>query len=310
MVLYCKNKPVYDIESEKVYSANLLPGLMSKDPCAATFKTWFKYRYSANTNSIARKLKGVTFGQGNRVMINKTTHALSLSDSYWVKDENDHVSFEQISPYYAPFWTGDSPYEGQSIPTLYVGGYLTKEWISSKILQKYGDNSELEYLAIKLCESCGVSVNSAYRLDDGVAVENITNPDIMIETAEQSGRLDVDNYTVEDIEALFGLPGVQMIAIDAIVANGDRHPGNFGWLRDTETGQYLGMAPLYDFDHALDSQMDHDFLSSELENLVLKNRNAEYLQETLRICEKAIQSDLNSVFTTRAKAIYNNLKVL
>ena len=310
MILYCKDIPVYDIDSEEVYNHNLLPGLMANHPCATTFKIWFKYRYSANTNSIARKLKGVTFGQGNRIMINKTTHALSLSDCYWVKEENDPITFEQISPYYAPFWTGEGAYEGQSVPTLYVGGYLTKEWVNAKTLQKYGDNTDLEYLAIELCERCGIPVNKARRMDGGIAVENITNPNVMIESAEQSGRLDVDDYTVEDIEALFGLPGIQMITIDAIVANGDRHPGNFGWLRDTVTGVYLGMSPLYDFDHALDSQMAHDFLSSELENLIRKCNNLDYRNETLRICETAIQCDLHPVFSTRAKEIQIRLNNL
>ena len=43
-----------------------------------------------------------------------------------------------------------------------------------------------------------------------------------------------------------------MIIIDAVIGNGDRHAGNFGWLRNTDTGEYVSMAPLYDFDHALD----------------------------------------------------------
>ena len=310
MVLYCKGIPVYNTETEQVFSPWLLPGLMQNQPNIEAFEKWFKLRYSSNTNIIARKLKGRVFGQGNRRTINRITHALSLSDCYWVKEENDPIAFEQISPYYAPFWTGEGAYEGQSVPTLYVGGYLTKEWVNAKTLQKYGDNTDLEYLAIELCERCGIPVNKARRMDGGIAVENITNPNVMIESAEQSGRLDVDDYTVEDIEALFGLPGIQMVAVDAIVANGDRHPGNFGWLRDTVTGEYLCMSPLYDFDHALDSQMVHDFLSSELENLIRKCNNLDYRNETLRICETAIQCDLHPVFSTRAKEIQIRLNNL
>lgn len=37
-----------------------------------------------------------------------------------------------------------------------------------------------------------------------------------------------------------------MIIIDAVIGNGDRHAGNFGWLRNTDTGEYVSMAPLYD----------------------------------------------------------------
>ena len=46
-----------------------------------------------------------------------------------------------------------------------------------------------------------------------------------------------------------------MLVIDAIVGNGDRHAGNFAWLRDTDTGQYVCMSPLYDFDHELFKDM-------------------------------------------------------
>lgn len=57
-ILYCKNAPVYDIDTQEVYNNKLLSGLMIKSPCAETFKKWFKLRYSSNTNTIARQLKG------------------------------------------------------------------------------------------------------------------------------------------------------------------------------------------------------------------------------------------------------------
>ena len=63
MMLMCKNTPVYDIEKEKTLNYNLLPGLMQqKGADNHTFTKWMKYRYSSGTNTIARKLKGITFG--------------------------------------------------------------------------------------------------------------------------------------------------------------------------------------------------------------------------------------------------------
>lgn len=105
-ILMCKNRSVYNIQTEEAYNTSLLPGLMQLNPCKETFETWFKSRYSSNTNVIARKLKGVEFGQGNRVRINKETYALSLSDCYWIKDAEDEIKFEHISPYYNDFWKG------------------------------------------------------------------------------------------------------------------------------------------------------------------------------------------------------------
>ena len=86
MMLMCKNTPVYDIENEKTLNYNLLPGLMQqKGADNHTFTKWMKYRYSSGTNTIARKLKGITFGQGARMRINRETRALSFSDCYWIK---------------------------------------------------------------------------------------------------------------------------------------------------------------------------------------------------------------------------------
>ena len=44
---------------------------------------------------------------------------------------------------------------------------------------------------------------------------------------------------------------VRMIFLDTIVANPDRHTANFGLLRDTKTGELLGLAPLFDHNMAL-----------------------------------------------------------
>lgn len=48
-----------------------------------------------------------------------------------------------------------------------------------------------------------------------------------------------------------GIPGVerqlgQMLTVDFLLANEDRHPGNFGALRDADTLQWIGPAPVYD----------------------------------------------------------------
>jgi hypothetical protein len=47
---------------------------------------------------------------------------------------------------------------------------------------------------------------------------------------------------------------VQMIFMDTVCANPDRHTNNFGLLRDTETGQLIGFAPNYDNNMALISR--------------------------------------------------------
>ncbi len=303
MVLMCKNKPVYDIDKEVVYNEKLLPGYMMKNPCRTSFKIWFKLRYSSNTNSLARKLKGVTFGQGNRVLINEKTYALSLSDCYWVKDENCPSDFEAVSPYYNDFWKGEGVYDinrGGAIPTLYTGGFLSKEWISAKYLCKYDKDAGIEEDVSVLCKVCGVSACNVKRISGGVMAENFTNTDLMLEQADESGLIDPDDFNEGDIIRLLGLQGAQMLTIDAITGNGDRHAGNFGWLRDTNTGEYVSVAPLYDFDHALDSRAVYDRLISDA---VAEIKKSDYFSEALRICSTVSVLETNEIFKLRANKI-------
>lgn len=42
----------------------------------------------------------------------------------------------------------------------------------------------------------------------------------------------------------------EMVAMDAVIANVDRHAGNYGFLVDNATGQVTGMAPLFDHNMA------------------------------------------------------------
>lgn len=305
-VLYCVNNPVYNIDTEEVYNKQLLPGYMRKNPNKITFKTWLKMRYSSNTNSIARALKGISFGQGNRVSINRQTFALSLSDCYWIKDSGMLLRFEQVSPYYVDFWRGGCDYFGGSIPTLYVDGYMDKEWVNRDTLVKYGDGIFNEIKAIDACELCGINVVEAGVLKnsagiDCLAVNNMTSPRVMLETAEMSGMLDPDDFDENTILQLFKLTGVQMLTIDAIVGNGDRHAGNFGMFRDTETGNYLGQATLYDFDHAFDSNRSNDLLIRRLVDSI-KNIKL-FKSEAIRICNCIISKSNELVFVKRARTI-------
>ena len=301
MLLMCKDVPVYDIETEKVLNEQLLPGLMLQQGANSyTFARWMKFRYSSGTNTIARKLKGITFGQGARMRINRETRALSFSDCYWLKDEKDPIKFSEISPYYQPFWDGSDTFSGQAAPTLYVGGAMSKEWKQDKRLYKYGD-VEVELECIRLCDQCGIPVEQAEKTANGIAIFNITSPEYMLEQADESGRLDPDEFDETTVVELFGKAGVQMLILDAIIGNGDRHAGNFGWLRDTQTGEYISMAPLYDFDHALDSKLETDRLLTDAVKASLN-----YKDEVKRIAGIASESG-QEVFVRRANTILRML---
>ena len=88
-----------------------------------------------------------------------------------------------------------------------------------------------------------------------------------------------------------------MLIIDAVIGNGDRHAGNFGWLRNTDTGEYVSMAPLYDFDHALDSTLESDRLLTDAVRFCMP-----YKDEIRRMAGVAAEAE-NEVFRKRAQSI-------
>ena len=300
MILMCKNSAVYDIQNCEVLNGNLLPGYMLKNGAnGGTFKSWLKKRYSSGTNTLARQLRGVTFGQGNRLEIDRTTRALGLSDCYWLKDEHDNITFETVSPYYTNFWKGDGEYKSGAIPTLYVPGYVSKAWLNSEYLYKKGCEIEIE--CSNLCFKAGISCAEVKTYNGGIAVKNITDTKYMLEQADMSGRFDDENYTDEDIILEYGIDGYKMILIDAIVGNGDRHLGNFGYMRDTDTGEYIKMSPLYDFDHALDAKETNDIL---IKNAVrFAQNNTEFNTTAKTILNALTDFECNAVFKMRAEKI-------
>lgn len=82
-------------------------------------------------------------------------------------------------------------------------------------LYKYGDIS-VELQCIELCRKCGISVENADETKGKIAIYNITSPKFMLEQADQSGRLDPDDFDEQTIIDLSGKAGAQMLIIDAV----------------------------------------------------------------------------------------------
>ena len=287
----CKDIPVYDIIKGKILSEKLMPGSMLK---GMSFKDWASHRKSVISNVFARKAYFSAFGYEPEDAAELKTHMLSLSDCYWRKFDNEDVSFEQISPYHTGFWDGKGDYKGGAIPTIYTSGAVSKYWLDSDRLYKSGCSVELE--AYALASRLGIPCNKVENSEDesGIIVYNITDSNAMLEPAIFSGRFEGTFFpTIDEVVCNFGEAGLTMLAFDAVTGNTDRHLENLGFLRDANTGEYLGMAPLYDFDQVLSADGTDDYLITQLpEHQVIE-----------RICEKTLSVSEHPVFRARAQAI-------
>ena len=158
-----------------------------------------------------------------------------------------------------------------------------------------------------MCSQIGIPVNEIVRRDNQhIAIRNFTTTDIMLEQADTSGRLDAADFTHEDVMREFGEPGAIMLALDAIIGNTDRHTGNFGFLRDANTGKYLGMAPLYDFDWALNpKEIDYITITNAVESL----RKSAWVDSCVKIAETVTQTQTRDEFRSRAGKLLNGLQI-
>ena len=284
-VLMCKNTPVLDINTLEVLSNELLPGLLKKELTPGTLNDFMHNRRSLGSNEYARQMLNTIAVKNSDIIAE--TRAFSLSDSYWIKFEESE-RFEKMSPYYQYFWTGFGQYKGGPVPTVHTDGAVSKKWLDAEHLFKQGCLDEIE--AAKMCAGAGVPcVEIRYAKSEnteGIFVRNFTSTEVMFEPLSISGRVDqyYPIFSAEQTLEIFGDFGLQMLTVDAVIGNNDRHTGNAGFLRDTNTGEYIGFAPLFDFNHAKDYEWAPDPTINRLLSVVTEENQlyVKLLTERLR----------------------------
>ena len=148
-------------------------------------------------------------------------------------------------------------------------GFLRKRWTvrdGKRYLIKAGSAPYFqepinEFIASQICEQLGIpcvpyTVNWENDTPHSICEDFVDEHTELIHASQiiktQKKNKSTSSYAhfVNCAEAL-GIPGVtafldKMIVLDYIIANEDRHLNNFGALRNAETLEWIGMAPLFD----------------------------------------------------------------
>jgi len=280
LILMCKDVEVYNVSRKEILSKDLLPGCMKHK--TMNYLQWMKTRYSAGSNVSARRLMLTAFGSDNHENVIEATRTLSLSDCYWLKRQDESVSFNDITPYIHKEWDGTGDFKGASISTLFVNGAADKKWLDSKTLLKV--RSYKEYEPYELCYTLGLeNTAEAKKSDEGILLTNFTSPDYFLESMEQSGFSRKKDNPREKAVEIFKEQAVALFVIDYLVEHDDRHWGNYGFLRNSNTGEYISMAPYYDFDWSWSSAV-----------VPLPDNSYKNHSDTIRkLCEKTINLSSN-----------------
>lgn len=217
---------------------------------------------------------------------------LSLSDQYWVCPKNSDMTWDKAN-FFDNEFSDDvgSALFGNALKSNVISlvspdntsdGWLKKKWIvinGKRYLMKGGSNPFQqeplnEALASEITERLNIS-HAKYKLvwEDELpysVCENFITADTELISAAYIAKLfkcpnHVSAYDhFKNCCERLGIPNVQssldeMLTLDFIIANTDRHFGNFGAVRNAETLEWLGLSPIFD----CGTSMWHDKLVSE-----------------------------------------------
>lgn len=216
---------------------------------------------------------------------------LSLNDSYWIVPEGFEGTFAQYNLYQNRFsemlalvaytGAGQSQQAFTTSPELTTNGMLPKAWrfIENEGIYLYKGGSSgasntgrepyCEYYASQIAETMHLNAVH-YDLENwkGITASKcalFTNVDtayIPVGRIVRTGGIQkcLDYY--DSLGAEFGEQLRSMLVFDALIYNEDRHFGNFGVLRDNQSGKIIAPAPIFDNGLSLLCYAGRDELSS------------------------------------------------
>ena len=216
----------------------------------------------------------------------RVTHALSLNDTFWVREADSSLTWREVSLYTNPFSEiiSEAAFDGiisetdlsSTSPEFGTDGQYAKCWKredSGIFLYKSGSaHYEIEplseFLAAQLSEQlCPGAIPYDMDYYRGKLVSKC--PLFTDETtglAKAGAVFRGEERTIPELLAYFEGIGSgdafrRMCVLDAMILNTDRHYGNFGVLFDTDTLEIQGMAPVFDHNRSLLPQLDSDQLA-------------------------------------------------
>lgn len=208
-------------------------------------------------------------------------YGLSLSDQYWMKEENSTLEWENIN-----FFENDFKYKGYLMASLSsssvtlnqaelmspnntTDGMLQKGWIienGRRVLVKgtYQASREEpinEWLASEICERLGFE-HCKYTIDiigDNIVSkcanfitkdeEIIPAKDIFYYHNKPNNISDYEHYIniLEEKNVPNARENIEnMFILDCLIMNTDRHLGNFGIIRNVNTLEWIRTTPIFD----------------------------------------------------------------
>ena len=255
-------------EIERYVSDELLP------PRFINIATWVEHRnYAKHKEHLKSWLKEWQIDNAKGFL--DITHALGLNDSLWVKPANSDLKWDSINLYNNEFTdvVSKTAFEkglhglklSTTSPEFTSEGSFEKCWIREKdgiYLYKKGSsgfaNAGLEMYSEYYASQYAAVICDAYVDYDLDEFKGSIVSKCKMFTTEKEGFVPIYKYLDESgvydydemIEILdqygFGEDFRNMIILDSVIMNEDRHFGNFGFIVNNDTFEILKFAPVFD----------------------------------------------------------------
>ncbi len=293
MLLLLKDQPLLKILDNgqcEILDFDRLPYALRKEKVTfVEFIEWASNRTLSVGRSYAKEiLNSMRLPQNNRYAVCKACRGLSLEDAYWIRQEEDDKTWEEVNLFHNPLslfiteisLSGRSMYyqeeyrSGKEIrtPELTTLGASAKGWIRKDgelFLHKVGKYeipadlilNALDILHIHYHRSDMEEIDSYLSHERKEWVEGVgeaivnsklfTSEDISLVTFEEF-RTFCEFYGLngyEEAEKIDREFYLKMQVADYILNNYDRHEQNWGFFMDNESGKLTGYCPLFDHDH-------------------------------------------------------------
>lgn len=212
------------------------------------------------------------------VFLLERNFCLSLSDQYWLKPDGSDIEWKDINYFDNAFSedVGKAFFDNQRIETPDLNspcnssdGWLRKKWSiidSKRCLVKgssgvYQQEAYNEVIACEICRMLGIN-HAEYSLKTSQShsysiCETFINSDTELISANEilkaflpNSRKSIYDHFVSCCERL-GVPETEksldeIIVLDYIIGNKDRHLRNFGVIRDVNNLSFIGFSPVFD----------------------------------------------------------------
>lgn len=276
IVLAFQTNPKSDLSEDVSFTTVKQEG---KEPYGfQNITAWIERRKASKHSTHLKKIMQQLGCEDNEGFI-MLTHAVGINDSFWIKSSEENISWKDVSLYQNQFSTVISQlaFEGTGLygedfsstsPELSCEGSFRKcfrkeekcgEFGSDIFLYKRGGEigAGLEpYCEMLASEIAKIVSPSSVRyelctLHDKLASKcNIfTNENVGYASFAKLNK--TNSYSFEDVRNFFEKIGCEqsfreLLVVDSLCFNQDRHSGNYGVLFNNDTLQIIGMSPIFD----------------------------------------------------------------